>query len=151
MLDLSQLDTSKSADAGVAVEILHPVTRVPLGVRILVFGTDSEIYRSHLRRRQNRTMERAKRGRGQAVTAEELENESTDLLVACTKGWEADVVEGDGEEKTVTTVAAIPFGAEGLLPCTPENVRRIYAHPGFRWLREQVDAEIGDRANFLAR
>lgn len=145
MLDLSQLDTSKSADAGVAVEILHPVTRVPLGVRILVFGTDSEIYRSHLRRRQNRTMERAKRGRGQAVTAEELENESTDLLVACTKGWESDVVEND-EKKTV---AAIPFGAEGLLPSTPENVRRIYAHPGFRWLREQVDAEIGDRANFL--
>lgn len=148
MFDLANLDTSKTAETGVAVTLRHPVTHVPLGARIFVAGVDSDTYRSQLRKQQNRRMEQARRNRGQlSVSAEELENDALDLLVGCTKGWESDIEE-HGEKKTV---AAIPFGAEGLLPCTPENVRKIYSHPGFAWLREQVDAEIGDRANFLAK
>jgi len=148
MLDLTQLDTSKTAETGVAVALRHPVTHVPLGVRIQVAGVDSDTYRSHIRRQQNRRMEQAKRSRGQiSISAEELENDALDLLVACTKGWESDIEE-HGEKKTVS---AIPCGEQGLLPCTPENVRKVYANPGFAWLREQVDAEIGDRSNFLGK
>lgn len=147
-MDLMNLDLSKGAEAGAAVELRHPVSREPLGVRVFVVGTDSETYRSQIRRQQNRRMEQARRSRGALnISAEELENDALDLLVACTKGWESDIEE-HGEKKTV---AAIPFGSEGLLPCTPENVRRIYSHPGFAWLREQVDAEIGDRSNFLQK
>ena len=147
MLNLSQLDTSQAAEDGVAVHLRHPKTNTPLGVRIFVAGVDSETYRSQIRRQQNRRMEQARRSRGLNISAEELENDALDLLVACTKGWEADIEE-HGEKKTVP---AIPFGERGLLDCTPENVRAIYANPGFSWLREQVDAEIGDRSNFLGK
>lgn len=147
MLNLSQLDTSQAAEDGVAVHLRHPKTNTPLGVRIFVAGVDSETYRSQIRRQQNRRMEQARRSRGQlSISAEELETDALDLLVACTKGWEADIEE-HGERKTVPF---IPM-SDGLLPFSPENVRKVYASPGFAWLREQVDAEMGDRGNFLPK
>jgi len=147
MFDLSQLDTGNAAETGVAVALLHPKTNVPLGIRIRVCGVDSEIYRSQVRKQQNRRTEAARRARGRVtVSAEELESDALGILVACTLGWESDVKEGDG----IKTVPGLPVGGE-LLEFTPENVRKIYANPGYGWLREQVDAEIGDRANFLPK
>lgn len=146
MLNLSQLDTSQTAENGVAVELRHPKTNAPLGMRIFVAGVDSETYRSQIRRQQNRRMEQARRSRGLNISAEELENDALDLLVACTKGWEADIEE-HGEKKTVP---ALPM-SDGLLPFSPENVRKVYASPGLAWLREQVDTDMGDRGNFLPK
>ena len=69
------------------------------------------------------------------MTAEEIETEALDVLVACTKAWhtgdkpELEMIEGE------------------WLACTPENVRRVYEE--LTWMKEQIDQEIGDRNNFL--
>jgi len=67
--------------------------------------------------------------RGVSITADELDNDSLDLLAACTLGWSGFVV--DGSE----------------LECNTENARRLYRQ--FPWLREQAQQYIDDRANFL--
>ena len=71
-------------------------------------------------------------GRGvvnKSATSEEFEAETIDILAKCTLSWEKVVLEGKE------------------LPCTYENAKTVYTN--FIWLREQVDAFINDRANFL--
>ena len=63
------------------------------------------------------------------IDAESLEREAVEVLIVCTKDWK-----GIGEA-----------GAD--LPCTPENVRRVYST--YLWLREQVDEFVEDRGNFM--
>jgi len=134
---LAELSPKAAAEAGVAVSIRHPKTNLPLDITITVCGTDSETFKNIQRKQLNRRMERAQRSRNNKVnvTAEESEAEGLDLLVACTKAW------ATGERPE------IEFNADEWLPCTPENVRRIYEE--LPWMKEQVDQEIGDRANFL--
>lgn len=127
-MDLAQLDTTAAANEGADIELLHPTTGAPLGVLITVCGTDSDAYRQALRERQNKRLRNAKRG-GATLTAEEIEAEALDLLVRCTSGWTG--VELDGKPVAFTREAA----------------RDLYRR--FRWIREQVDTAIEDRANFL--
>lgn len=134
---LAELSTTKTAEQGVPVEIVHPKTNLPLGITIVVCGTDSETYKKIQRKQLNRRMERTARSRNRhlQMTAEELEAEALDLLVACTRFWK----QGDRSE--------IEFAPGEWLPCTPENVRKVYEE--LPWLKEQIDQEIGDRSNFL--
>lgn len=134
---LAELSTKTTAETGVPIEIIHPKTNLPLGITIVVCGSDSETFKKMQRKQLNRRMERSARNRGRQLqlTAEELEAESLDLLVACTKSWNE---KGRPE---------LEFNPGELLPCTPENVRRLYEE--LPWLKEQIDQEIGDRSNFL--
>lgn len=137
-MSLAELNTTVNAEKGAAVEILHPTKNIPLGITFFVRGTDSSAFREITRKHQNRRMEKAKKKRGQlSMTAEELEAESIDTLVACTAGWKT------GDKNHIELVDG------EYLDCTPENARRLYSDPGFSWLREQIDNEIGDRSNFL--
>jgi len=52
-------------------------------------------------------------------------------VIRCTLAWRGIVYEGEA------------------LECNPGNARRLYA--ALPWLREQVEAFIADRANFLKR
>lgn len=135
---------------GAKISITHPRTGLATGIVISVLGSDSEAYRNLLRKQQNRRLEAAAKNRGMrkgsTVTAEALEEESLDLLIACTVGWET--VEKDAKGADVSR-PEIEMDEGEWLPCTPENARRVYADPGLAWLREQVDAEIADRSNFL--
>jgi hypothetical protein len=108
-----------------------------MGITIVVCGTDSETYKKIQRKQLNRRMERSARNRNRQLqlTAEELEAENLDVLVACTKSW--------SENGSPT----IEFNRGELLPCTPENVRRLYEE--YPWMKDQIDQAIGDRANFL--
>jgi hypothetical protein len=137
-MSLSSLNTSAVSENGTAVEILHPTKNIPLGITFFIRGTDSKTFRDITRKQQNRRMEAAKKARGSLnLTAEEMDAESIEVLVACTASWKT------GHEDT------IEISDGEFLECTPDNSRRIYADPGFAWLREQVDREIGDRSNFL--
>ena len=124
-MDLTQFDVVSPANEGVWMNLEHPVTGEPLDVRIKLAGIDSDYYKKELRKQQNKKFKKGFR----KLSAEELEADTIELLVACTLDWEGVELEGQA------------------LECNPENVRKIYKR--FPWIREQVDNFINDRANFL--
>lgn len=123
--DLSTLNVVEAANKGTVVDITHPVSGEVLGIKITVAGSDSDIYRKAQRQILNKRLAQ----RAVKTKAEEIENESLELLVKCTLGWEG--VEEAG--------APIPFSAEAA--------RSLYKK--YPWLREQVDTAIADRSLFL--
>jgi len=129
--DLSELDTTKISNEGFDVELYHPATNVGLGIVIRVLGRDSDEFRKVSNAQIKRRTERFNRGgfRQPAITPEELEQNTIEILAACTVGWSGVVV--DGKE--------IPF--------SKDNAKMLYTR--FPWIREQIDAAIGDRANFM--
>lgn len=138
-MSLAALNTKNKADEGIEIAILHPKTNLPLGVFITVLGTDSETYRKISRKNQNRRLESIRRGRPATQTAEESEQEAVNTLAACTIGWRT----GDDPR--------LELEPGNMFDCTLENAKKLYADPGFTWLREQVNQEGGDRANFLGK
>jgi len=124
-MDLTQFDVVSPANEGVWMNLEHPVTGEPLDVRIKLAGIDSDYYKKELRKQQNKKFKKGFR----KLSAEELEADTIELLVACTLDWEGVELEGQA------------------LECNPENVRKIYKR--FPWIKEQVDNFINDRANFL--
>jgi hypothetical protein len=145
-MDLLQLDMNAAANAGAWIDILHPVTGAPVGIQVQVLGTDSDQFNALMDRFNRERFEAAKRQR--AASEVEAERRARDLMtiVACTKNWRhrpADAPEG--EEVWVTGILM-----DGqILLYTAENAHRVYTHPGLRWLRDQVDIAIANRANFL--
>ena len=123
--DLKNLDVVSLANTGTTVDIVHPVTGDPLGIKVTVAGMDSDLYRKAQRKILNKRLNDKKF----KTRAEELENESIDLLAHCTMSWEG--VEEDG--------VVVPF--------TVDNAKKVYRT--YPWMKEQVDVAIGDRGNFL--
>jgi len=148
---LSSLNTKEVSNKGRAVALLHPATQVSIGVRFFVLGADSDEYRRIQREQQARRTEKQKKNRRGIYleSPEETEANNLDLLVGLTTGWEEDVTDADGKVTGVRSEIELNEGE--FLPFSPENVRRIYADLGYRWIYELVDAEIGDRRDFLPK
>jgi hypothetical protein len=135
-MDLSKFDTAKAAASGALLQLRDPATDAPLvneageAVGILLAGIDSEQYQQALRGQQNRRL--AKRGRkAGTLTAEELDADGLDLIVACTLGFQNVVVDGAHVE------------------ASPAAARAFYRR--FPPFREQADEFIGERSHFLAK
>lgn len=130
-LDLSELDTAKAANAGFDVDLYHPATNADLGIKIRVLGKDSDEFRRVSNSQNKRRMDRMQRGgfRNPTPSPEELEQNGIELLAACTLGWAGVVLD------------------KKPLPFTKDNAKMLYNR--FPWIKEQVDAAIGDRANFI--
>lgn len=126
MADLSQMEQSNKADEGVWKEI-EDASGTPLDIHLLLAGADSEAYQKELRRQQDKLL---KKGR-MKLSAEEAENNSVELLAACTLDWRNVEYNGDA------------------LECNRKNARWLYKNPRLSFIRDQVDEFIGDRANFL--
>ena len=135
-MDLASLDTVKGANAGFDVKIYHPGTNEDIGVNIRVLGKDSDEFQRISRAQQKRRMDKLTKGgfRGANIPLESIEQDAIDLLASLTKGWKQ-------EDKAPITLD----GEE--LACTKENAVAIYER--FPWINEQIDAAIGDRANFI--
>jgi hypothetical protein len=131
-MDLATLDIVKSAGEGAVMEVVHPVEGTVLKddngqpITITLMGADSEKAKKRQRAEVNK---RLKSGRNNKITAEELEENGVNLLALCTLSWSG--IKLDGQ----------------LLECTAENAAMLYQRTP--WLREQVDAFVGDRGNFL--
>lgn len=93
-------------------------------VEILLVSRDSREYREATRRVTEKRL-----GLGRRPSFEELEGEAIDVLVCCTKGWDNITLRGEA------------------LPCTEGNARMLYTN--FPFVKEQVDAFVGSRANFI--
>lgn len=68
---------------------------------------------------------------GQPMKLEQMLEDSSAEMVARTLAWKG--VQWEGEP----------------LECTPENVNKIYAHPGLYWLRGQVFRAMGANSRFF--
>ena len=129
--DLSILDTVAGANAGFDVQIYHPSNNENLGITIHVIGRDSDEFKRVLWAQSKKRIAKMQKSgnRPGLFYPEDSERDGLELLAACTKSWSGVIVKG----KT--------------LECTPDNVIMVYEQ--FPWIREQVDAAIGDRANFI--
>ena len=149
-MGLADIAPKNIAELGSEVELLHPTTNARMGVFLILCGSDSDTFRGIIRRQQNRRLERTKQARNNKpapLTPEELEEESMDLLVGCTKGWLTRIK----DEKGIVTETRqeLDISNDEWLPCTPDNIRRLYNE--VPWVKEQADYAIGDRSNFLKR
>ena len=96
---------------------------------ITIHGPYSKKYKSISHAQQNRRLMKAQRTGGKLnLTAEELESSALDLLVKCVDGWSI-TLSGEKPE------------------CKEAKVREVFE--ALPWVREQVDAALGDAQAFL--
>jgi len=136
MIDLLTLDIVAKSDEGSEIELLHPVSKEPLEMFITVAGFDSKIATKFTRKLQNKRLAQMKKKKDLSfdLSQDDLDDGSLNLLAECTLGWRSSE------------------GADFLLDGKPlafskENAKKLYQR--FPWIKEQVDAWVGDRANFL--
>jgi hypothetical protein len=97
------------------------------GMFLTVTPKEGSAYKREMRRRFNEMRQREiaeQAGAKAAVqTIEDIIGDTIEILAACTVGWRGVVIDE----------------AEGELPYTPDNVRRLYA---LEFVRQQADAQI---------
>jgi hypothetical protein len=132
MFKIDDLDSIAASDNGYTFAPTHPVTGKPLDITITVCGADGKRYRNKLAALNRKRMQALDRTgkRSAALNTAQLEEDAIALLAAATVEWTG--ISADG----VNT-----------LDCTEENALMVYTK--LPWLREQVDAAVNDRANFL--
>lgn len=126
-MDLATLDTHAAGNAGTWLEILHPVTRAPIGVRVKVHGRDSDRVREAVERQERETLEAARSNR----PAPDKKTRDAQIWAAATTDWEGVEFEG----------APMPF--------SEANALKLYGHPGLGWFVAQVAAAVMDHGRFL--
>lgn len=131
-LDLASLDFAE-ADQGALLEVRHPATNEILRwddgspYTIKVVGRDSDRFLSLVRKQSDKRIQMTLRTR-QPVLSASVEKDDIELLVNAT----LDMNINYKGEKTKSD---------------EKTYREVYTK--LRWLREQVDEFIGNRANFL--
>lgn len=96
----------------------------PMGFSLV--GQDSEQYQAAQRAFRGR-VNKSRSGR---ASPDDLEALAVDVAANCTTDWV--LADNNGEVKF-----------------SPAAARKLFADPKRRWIREQVDAAIHERANFL--
>jgi hypothetical protein len=127
LFDLMDLDTSRLANEGVEVQLLHPTTREPLPAFITIRGMDSDAFQVIDMRLADARLKNLRRG--QVQTAQERQHERCMVLASVTIGWRG--VSLDGAE----------------LDFSVANAEKVYNR--FKWITEQLDEAVADRARFL--
>tara|TARA_R110000787_G_scaffold1259_1_gene4478 strand:+ start:318 stop:719 length:402 start_codon:yes stop_codon:yes gene_type:complete len=131
-MDLMNIGTTKETTD---VTLYNPINSEILvnddksEMTITIHGPYSKKYKSISHAQQNRRLMKAQRTGGKLnLTAEELESSALDLLVKCVDGW------------------SITLGGEKP-ECKEAKVREVFE--ALPWVREQVDAALGDAQAFL--
>lgn len=127
MTDLSQFaDLAKVQDDGIDVAILHPKTGEELGITIRVAGPDSDRQKKARNAINN---DRLRMSRNKRLTAAELEADALKVTAASIISWDGVIENGEAialnNESATTILTKYPF------------------------IREQLDAAVGDRAGFI--
>lgn len=130
------LDSLSPSDETRSLHLLHPISGEPLfadddtresPMLVEVYGSDSSVYNKAKNRAANRRIKKMKTGG--IGTAENLDSEGTDILVACVAGWR-NLTVNDAE-----------------LEYSPAAVRQAFER--FPWIKTQVDDFAGDLGNFV--
>ena len=151
--DLGDLDVAKASEAGSEIELLHPVTKEPLGQFISITGKESQAYRDWVAESANRerrlVAQAARRGRAADIVPYEATlAEGVSLLVACTTGFRcADTL---NEDKSVAKKGGAFLRYRGEeMPFNAANATKFYSDPGMIEFKKQIDFAIGDLGNFI--
>lgn len=146
---LAKFNTGEVANKGRAVALLSPADNMPIGIRFYVLGVDSREFQRLQRQWEKEDFEQQKKlRRGIYQPSPELREErALTLLSTMTTGWDEDVKDEEG--KVVSVRKEIELDEGNFVPFSPEAARAIYSDLGYRWIREQIDTEIGDRRDFL--
>lgn len=131
-MDLMNIGTTKETTD---VTLYNPVNSEILTnedrseMTITIHGPYSKKYKTISHAQQNRRLMKAQRTGGKLnLTAEEIEASALDLLVKCVDGWNITL---SGEQPD----------------CKEAKVREVFE--ALPWVREQVDAALGDAQAFL--
>lgn len=129
-MDLETLDFKVSAPA--KMTLMHPVTQTEMEgddgkhIFIEVRSADSDEFRKAMRGFGNRKLSK----NSKKQTVEEIEEMSCRVLAAATVGWSENFkIRGESWK------------------CSEDSAFALYTE--FAWIREQVDAFVNERANFL--
>lgn len=142
MLDLLQLDVRSQAAKPTRIDLVHPVTKKPLGIYWKTIGRDAdEFQRWVFQRADERTEEHAalkRRNRHAPVdqfSAQSLLDDQIEELVFMSRGY------GDHDQDDVLHEGEAP------MPYSKENAE--YFLRKYPWMLEQVAAGVGNRALFM--
>lgn len=127
--DFASRDVAAKAEEGAELEVLDPVTGEPVGVYITLAGADSAVHRKAATNVSKRRLNGQKGFRNRGWDPEKMQEESIEILATCTLSWKGVLVDG------------------APLPCSRDNAIKMYTR--FPWLREQVEAFISDRSEYL--
>jgi len=142
-MSLASLNTSLAANEGRPLTLLHPTDRTPLTfgkdkapVQIDLLGMDSDavVANEHATRNQNLEAMRE----GAKLSAADLDLKAATALAKATTGWRGvpqGWIDGTANEEPAE------FSQAAAL--------KLYTNKGLRWVKEQADRFVGDRANFL--
>ena len=128
-MDFTKLDVTTAANAGAVMQVTHPSTGDDLeGTTITLLGQDSDIYQKEIKKRAEQSLN-GRGGRNKKVDLDDAKLKGAELLARLTTGWT-----GIAEGKTD-------------VECNFENCVKMYLK--YPWLREQVEAFIVERGNFM--
>jgi len=132
MADLASLTNDYRPDEGYELQLRDQNDALLLNddgtpMTITVLGTDSDVAVKAKHQTSNRRLQSGPRAK---VTSEGLEADGVNYLSKLTVGWNITL---GGEKPAFTREAAA----------------KLYANPRLAFIREQVDAAIADRGNFL--
>ena len=133
--DLASVDTIAACNKPFDMELVHPVSRVGLGVFFSLVGKDSDIYRARVRAMADSRL----RGAKDDDSLDKLEAKNIDAIVAANVAWWT-VVDGKKLDGIVT------LGGEKL-DFTPANQRTVFTK--ILPAREQAQEAINDLGNFM--
>ena len=125
---ISKLIAANKADEGNWLDIKYEGK--PLGMRMLLVGKDSQVYRRHYHEMMADIAASVKKGENsQDLTEKQL----CRLMAHCCIEWEG--FEGDDKK---------------LLQCTFENVLEVFEHSKLRFITDQATQFVENRSNFLS-
>lgn len=127
-MDLANLNLTEMAEKGAWLTLTHPTTGADLDIRIRLAGADSPAWKKAEKSQTNKRLANLSRKGNLSMNADEIEERGIALLAAVTLAWEN--IEEHGQ----------------AYPCNEANARQLYRK--YDWIREQVDAFVGDRSNF---
>lgn len=136
-MDLFKLSAAQTGSKAVSMPVRHPATLLPMidettkePITISLVGKDSAEYTSAFRSISDDRLDNSvNQGTRPRLNTAQMEHEGIKLLAAVTKGW-SHIRKGDAEH-----------------PFSEPNAVELYQ--SLPWLKEQVDAFVNNRANFL--
>jgi hypothetical protein len=140
-MDLKDLTPSERM-----VEILHPGTKEPIGVRVTLMHLDDDRMKK-LRRAIQDEKHRLDQ-RGKYLKSEQIEANAHELCFTALTGWEWYNPTGSKGDKGFDPKAAATFNGE-VPTFTKKNVFDIFDK--LPWFRDQIGQAMGDDESFFGR
>lgn len=139
------MDISKLVLSERMVEILHPVTELPIGIRLTLVHLDDPSLKKLKRSIADKAARLAQRGK--IVKSEEDEDDFYELCFQSIKGWEWYNPTGQKGDKDFDEKAQPDYNGDKAPVFSKKLLLEIFEKQS--WFVKQVSKEIQLEANFL--